>query len=598
MRNLLLCLLSFIISLQTFGQSKVIDSLENQLLDKELSDYERKNLLITLGRRYTSKGLPDKAFENLDKALAIPVAKDSLAPLLHLEYAKNYYVTGDFLKALDYMAKLENFTRQESDRILTAAKTGKPQVNELLSVDDVYMVAGEIYRKIGNFEKALENALKGKEMAELLDRQKSVANAYNNIGIISKLQGDLENAKKYYRMALDMNRKLARKFNIGSNYNNMGLIYRSTKQYDSALTCFKQALDYIKSPYGTATIYSNLGAVYYDLKAFDTAKNYHQKALLIQEEHGYKEQASLSRINLAGVNKELGRYDDGISLALNAYKVNEAEQNYDLLSNASEVLANTYEKKGDFENGLFYHRKHKQYHDSVYNENKRQEIVAQQMKFESEEKIKENELLRKQAELNEAKIRFQYIVGGILIVVLLLSIWVFYLTLKRNKIKRELTNQKLVNEKNERNYLEKELVFKNRELVNFSLQIVEKNDFIGEVTREIDKWSKNGLKSTESVKELSKKLKANSIINKHQKEFDAHVNSIYESFYNKLEHKYPGLTQNEKRLAALLRLKLSSKEISSITGISSKSVDMSRYRLRKKLDLETEDNLIEVLTHI
>ena len=598
MRNLLLCLLASVISLQTFGQSKVIDSLENHLQNKELSDYERKNLLIALGRRYTSKGLPDKALENLDKASAIPVEKDSLAPLLHLEYAKSYYLKGDFLKALDFMEKLEGFIRQESDRILTAMKTGKPRINELLSVDDVYMVAGEIYRKIGNFEKALENGLKAKEIAEVLGRQKSVANAYNNIGIISKLQGDLENAKKYYRMALDMNRKLERKFNIGSNYNNIGLIYRSTKQYDSALTCFEEALDYIKSPYGTATIYSNLGAVYHDLKAFDAAKSYHQKALLIQEKQGYKEQASLSRINLAGVNKALGHYDESLSLALNAYKANEVEKNYDLLSAASQVLANTYEKKGDFKNGLFYHRKHKQYHDSVYNENKRQEIVAQQMKFEHKEKVKENELLRKQAELNEARIKFQYIVGSILIVVLLLSIWVFYLTLKRNKIKRELTNQKLVNEINEKNYLEKELVFKNRELVNFSLQIVEKNDFIGEVTREINKWSKNGLKSTESVKVLSKKLKANSIINKHQKEFDAHVNSIYESFYNKLEDKYPGLTQNEKRLAALLRLKLSSKEISSITGISSKSVDMSRYRLRKKLDLETEDNLIEVLTHI
>ena len=254
--------------------------------------------------------------------------------------------------------------------------------------------------------------------------------------------------------------------------------------------------------------------------------------------------------------------------------------------------------KRTFENGLSYFRKHKQYYDSVYNEMKRKEVAGHQLKFRTMEKEKENELLRKQAELQEARISSQFIIGIILIAVLLLSIWVLYLTFKRNKVRQELANQRLENEQNEKHYLEKELTFKNQELVNFALQIVEKNDFMTEVTKEIDKLSKNGATGYEKVKELSKKLKANYIINKHQKEFDAHVNSVYESFYNKLEDKYPDLTQNEKRLAALLRLKLSSKEISSITGISSKSVDMSRYRLRKKLGLDTEDNLIEVLNQV
>ena len=598
MRNFLLYLLALLIGSQAFSQSNIIDSLENQLNQKELSEKEKKTIFITLAGQLNKKGLPGKAIENLDLAAKIQFETDSLTPLLYQEYAKSYYLTGEFLKALEFSAKLEVFADLERDRILAEAKKGKPRTGKILNVANVYTVTGEIYRKIGDYQKALEYGLKSKEIAELLGMQEAVANNYNNIGIVFKEQGDLKNAKAYYLKALDLNQKLARRFNTGSNYNNIGLIYRRTKQYDSALICFQEALKYIKSDYGVATIYSNIGAIYYDLKVYDSAQYYHQNALIIQEKNGFKEQMSLSMINLAGVRRAMKRYDESIGLALKAYEINEQEKNYDLLNSAALVLANAYEDKKDFENSLSYFRKHKQYYDSVYNEKQRKEVAGHQLKFRTMEKEKENELLRKQAELQEARISSQFIIGIILVAVLLLSIWVLYLTFKRNKVRQELANQRLENEQNEKHYLEKELTFKNKELVNFALQIVEKNDFMTEVTREIDKLSKNGAKGYEKVKELSKKLKANYIINKHQKEFDAHVNSVYESFYNKLEDKYPDLTQNEKRLAALLRLKLSSKEISSITGISSKSVDMSRYRLRKKLGLDTEDNLIEVLNQV
>ena len=303
-------------------------------------------------------------------------------------------------------------------------------------------------------------------------------------------------------------------------------------------------------------------------------------------------------INIAGLNKELGRYEESIRLATEAYTINEREKNYDLLNSAALVLSNAYEKAGDLENSLFYFRKHKQYHDSVYNENKQNEILNLQLKFNTAEKESENELLRQQNALNEARIRLQYIVGAVLVIILLLSIWILRLSVKRNKTKQELADQKLKTEQVQKDFLKKELTFKNRELTNFALQIVERNEFIAEVTREIEKWSKNGLSDDVKVKELVKRIKENESINRDQKEFDAHVSSIYESFYNKLEENYSDLTRSEKRLAVLLRLKLSSKEISSILGISPKSVDMSRYRLRKKLELTNEDDLVEMLNQL
>ena len=62
-----------------------------------------------------------------------------------------------------------------------------------------------------------------------------------------------------------------------------------------------------------------------------------------------------------------------------------------------------------------------------------------------------------------------------------------------------------------------------------------------------------------------------------------------------LHERFPGLTEQERRLATLLRLGFSTKELSSIMSITPKSVEVCRYRLRKRLNLKREENLIEFI---
>lgn len=62
-------------------------------------------------------------------------------------------------------------------------------------------------------------------------------------------------------------------------------------------------------------------------------------------------------------------------------------------------------------------------------------------------------------------------------------------------------------------------------------------------------------------------------------------------------NKHPNLTQNELKLCAYLRINLSSKEIAQMLNISPESLITKRYRLRKKLDLDTEDNLVKFLSN-
>ncbi|MFW2376918.1 MAG: helix-turn-helix transcriptional regulator, partial [Cellulophaga baltica] len=80
-------------------------------------------------------------------------------------------------------------------------------------------------------------------------------------------------------------------------------------------------------------------------------------------------------------------------------------------------------------------------------------------------------------------------------------------------------------------------------------------------------------------------------------EFEARFTAINQSFYKNLKDTYPSLSQTDLKLCALVKLNFSSKEMSSLLGISIESVHTSRYRLRKKLNLERNDNLTEFIAN-
>lgn len=136
--------------------------------------------------------------------------------------------------------------------------------------------------------------------------------------------------------------------------------------------------------------------------------------------------------------------------------------------------------------------------------------------------------------------------------------------------------------------------------LNYALHIVEKNNFLEEVKAEMVEV-RSEIKNNEALKHINKlgsKIYQNLMINKDREEFDIQVEQACEGFFKKLDIKYPSLTNQERRLSALLRLNLTSKDISGILNISPKSVDQTRYRLRKKLNIDKSKNLSSVLNQI
>lgn len=165
---------------------------------------------------------------------------------------------------------------------------------------------------------------------------------------------------------------------------------------------------------------------------------------------------------------------------------------------------------------------------------------------------------------------------------------------------KELENEKeLIRLKNEK--LKTDIRYKSKELADSTMNVIEKNRFLTEVKTELEEVKllseKNKLVTTDIAKVIRKINKG--IDNEENwKAFEDYFDSVHENFFKKMKKEFPILTAKDLRLCAYLRMNLSTKEIAPLLNISVRGVEISRYRLRKKMALKQDENLIDFLLKI
>ena len=148
--------------------------------------------------------------------------------------------------------------------------------------------------------------------------------------------------------------------------------------------------------------------------------------------------------------------------------------------------------------------------------------------------------------------------------------------------------------------LEADLNFKNSELASAAMHLVKKGELLAKLKAELTHIMK-GLDNTTAVAEIKKMIKALSEDDNMDKEWDnfsKHFDKVHSDFLIALKELHPTITPNELKLSAYLRMNLSTKEIAQLMNISVRGVEISRYRLRKKLSIPTEDSLFDYLITI
>lgn len=170
---------------------------------------------------------------------------------------------------------------------------------------------------------------------------------------------------------------------------------------------------------------------------------------------------------------------------------------------------------------------------------------------------------------------------------------------KQYEQEAEKKEKEIIILKNEQ--LESDVAHKSNELASSTMNLMRKNEVLIEVRDDINKIISN-LPSNEEGKSTGRKLSklvqsinANIEHDDDWKKFEENFDAIHGDFMRRLAEQYKGLTVSDKKLCAYLKMNLVSKEIAPLLNISVRGVEIGRYRLRKKLNLDRDTNLTDFL---
>lgn len=202
-------------------------------------------------------------------------------------------------------------------------------------------------------------------------------------------------------------------------------------------------------------------------------------------------------------------------------------------------------------------------------------------KYHEELELKERELVKRKEKEFLNKILF--------FAVLFVAIVIWLIVYIKNQKKKEelLKEQSLRKEKEALELLE----LKNKELTRSALKIIEKGELIKSIAKHLEELPKN-VETSLLIKEINKNK-----INLWD-DFNARFMAVNKGFYERLLKRVPNLSQADLKICALIKLNFTGKEMAHLLGISLDSVHKSRYRLRKKIDLERDVNLTNFISSI
>ncbi len=162
---------------------------------------------------------------------------------------------------------------------------------------------------------------------------------------------------------------------------------------------------------------------------------------------------------------------------------------------------------------------------------------------------------------------------------------------------RELEYKELENKRSLAEFKNKSLQLdienKNRELGISTMNLIRKNEFLNNIKKEL-----SSIKDTDQIQAVVKIIDKNINNSEDWKFFEEAFNNADKDFLKKIKSKHPSLTPNDLKLCAYLRLNLTSKEIAPLLNISNRSVEVKRYRLRKKMELPHEASLTNYILEI
>ena len=520
-------------------------------------------LYSTLGELYSKKDLPVLALSYLEDAMyeydllrnegiAISKSKPLRQPWLILNIGNIYFKQGEYDKALErYKLGMINFTKIDS------------LIPKIRGLSTTYNNIALVQVELENYNLALENIIKAFNLRvkhnfnpiDIAHSFKSFSELYFKWNMQKK--GNLYLAKTDSVNRLIQNQKSTSKYKdfedltfklsenyVGNCYEYKGTYLFKQKRYIQALEAFNTASSYYgEFTFQKVSLMNKKANVYYMLSEFGNCLKVIDESILLSKEQNLQN-------------------EEEIALELKFKVLNKLGLSSDLEITVDEILQNN-----DY----------------------RYSVQIDQLLSGLESK---NEIKIKKREIEEQKQKNSRIVFISIIVILILGFAAAYFLSR----KVYLDKQMIIANQNQKIALS-DLEHKKRELASISTNIVQENEQISNILKDLKYYT--SLLKLDKDKSIFNPLiqSIKRILTEKRKEdlYTDQFNAAYPGYFEYLTRTYKDLTTSDLKLCTFLRMNLNTKEIADIMGLSVRSVESRRYRLRKKLQLSKDEDLVSKL---
>ncbi|MFP4556190.1 MAG: tetratricopeptide repeat protein [Bacteroidales bacterium] len=358
----------------------------------EESDQEERLDLLIKSSEEIIQNHPQIAIEYAKSALNLAKQNDqSLVPVAQYLIARGLYVTGDYGNAVKHLDNAHDYYKSKQDS---------------LGLVKSHQLFGQIYTRIGDFKKALDNTQIAFNIAGSLGDREIISDLSREIGNIYFYFDEKDIALDFFEKSLRICREINYSDGIAKANNNIGRIYSEMGRFDEALEALKKSLnaksvDEDRVSYGNTLL--NIGTVH--LK-----RNDYQKALeFLHEAHNNfsavnnSEGIANSLYYIGVTNHRWQRYNQAIATLNESWRVASSTDSKRLLVNISEAQSKVYADIGDFRRAYNLFNTYNSLRDTVFSNEKAKLLIELETRYQLHAKQRQIELLSKEKELKDSE---------------------------------------------------------------------------------------------------------------------------------------------------------------------------------------------------
>jgi DNA-binding CsgD family transcriptional regulator len=506
---------------------------------------------------------------------------------------------------------------EQTDAILTlTAATNHYENKRKLSQEDasnliqLYVPLGAAYEEIGMSGMAMNIYSRGIEHARTHNLQQKIAMLYNNIGVLYYNIDDYSQSEDYFMRALQINKKLNSKREIFYNYNNIAQIEQRRGELRAAMQNALTGMNYLDPERDSILYYSthtNIGDIYRMMGDYSMAISFLRNAESHQMRMGLMQDLTETYLLESKTYDAWKMPDSATYYAGMAAKTAEEIHDTPQLAEALENGANLAIHNSNYAEGARLLSKAYALTDSLHK-------ADNQYKMKDWERIYRIQLANYEQASTVSRWNPEwifYIMLIILVVAATITAYIYYrkhrqakaLIAELNSANHRITQYQSDNSDSENRckQLQEDIDMRNRHITALNVKRLQHDAKIENVVDEMQKITVDINFREKSISQrLNRCVKDLISITKvsDNEEFNYYFEQVHPSFYARLSELYPSLTTKERRLCAYLALGLSTTDIAQISHREIRSIESSRNRLRKKLNISQEISISDFLARL